>query len=199
MPPRLAFFPGASGARDFWAPVADRLPSAWDARLLSWPGAGLESHDPMVRGYHDLIDYAAARVPDGSDVIAQSMGGVVAIGVALTQPHKIRRLVLVATSGGLNVDVHGAENWREEYVQEFPGAAAWVTDQRVNHTQQLHRITLPTSLIWGDADSISPPTVGRALHRALPSSVLHVVAGGTHTLARERPDEVSALIIEQLS
>ena len=198
MPPHLAFFPGASGTGEFWAPVADRLPRHWDALLLNWPGAGTEPQDPAVCGYDDLVARAAAQVRDGSDVIAQSMGGVVAIGLALAHPQKIRRLVLVATSGGLDVDVHRPEDWRQEYAREFPDAASWVTEQRVDHTAQLHRITAPTCLIWGEADSISPPAVGRDLHAVLPASILHILPGGSHMLARERPDEIAALIAEHL-
>jgi pimeloyl-ACP methyl ester carboxylesterase len=198
MTPRLAFFPGASGAGEFWAPVADRLPRAWPSRLLSWPGAGAQPHDPTVRGYHDLVGYAAARISDGSDVIAQSMGGVIAIGLALTHPRKVRRLVLVATSGGLDVAAHGGQDWREEYHREFPTAAGWLTTERIDYTEQLHRVTVPTCLIWGDADPISPPAVGRALHRALRSAVLHVVAGGTHMLVRERPGELTTIITQHL-
>lgn len=66
----------------------------------------------------------------GSDVVAQSMGGVVAVGLALRHPEKVRRLVLVASSGGIDVEGFGAEDWRDEYVLEFPNAAAWVTEQR---------------------------------------------------------------------
>lgn len=198
MLPSLAFFPGATGSREFWAPVADRLPRQWDIRLLSWPGAGTEPHDPAVRGYEDLIDYAAARISDGTDVIAQSMGGVVAIGLALTQPRKVRRLVLVATSGGLEFASPSSSDWRAAYLEEFPSAAAWVTAQRVDYTGRLHRLTVPTCLIWGDADPISPPAVGRALHQALPTSDLHVLPGATHMLARERVEETAALITGHL-
>jgi pimeloyl-ACP methyl ester carboxylesterase len=199
MTPRVVFFPGASGASEFWAPVADRLPGDWQTRRLSWPGAGSEAHDPSVVGYSDLVVRTAAAVADGSDVVAQSMGGVVAVGLALTHPRKIRRLVLVATSGGLETSVLGAQDWREEYRAEFPNAAPWVTQHLVDHSQQLRHIRLPTCLIWGDADPISPVAVGRALYAALPRSTLHVVAGGTHMMARERPDEIAALIVGHLS
>jgi hypothetical protein len=79
MRPRVVCFPGASGAADFWTPVADRMPDEWATRLLSWPGAGAEAHDPAITGYAGLVDRAAAGVADGDDVVAQSMGGVVAI------------------------------------------------------------------------------------------------------------------------
>lgn len=197
MLPRVVFFPGASGASEFWVPVADRMPDGWQTRLLSWPGAGTEPHDPGIKGYDDLLDRAATAVRDGSDVVAQSMGGVVAIGLALSHPGKIRRLVLVATSGGLDVGRLGAEDWRAEYEAEYPAAAAWVT-QHVDHTPGLPGIEIPTLLIWGDGDPISPVAVGRALDRALPHSALHVVRGGTHMLARERPDEVARLIADHL-
>jgi pimeloyl-ACP methyl ester carboxylesterase len=150
--PILAFFPGASGSSEFWRPVAERFSSRRTVQLLSWPGAGAEPHDRAIDGYDDLITYAAAAIPDRSDVVAQSMGGVVAVGLALSQPQKIRRLVLVATSGGLDVAGNGAGDWRAEYRQEFPQAAAWVTGHHADFTDQLHRITIPTCLIWGDCD-----------------------------------------------
>jgi pimeloyl-ACP methyl ester carboxylesterase len=175
------------------------MPAGWPTRLLNWPGAGAEPHDPAITGYGALVDRAASAVADGSDVVAQSMGGVVAIGLALANPQKVRRLVLVATSGGIDVRRFGAENWRAEYRSEFPGAASWVTEQHVDHTRELPGIEIPTCLIWGEEDPISPPAVGRALQAALPHSSLHIIPGGTHMLAWERPDEIAGLIVGHLS
>jgi pimeloyl-ACP methyl ester carboxylesterase len=126
------------------------------------------------------------------------MGGVVAIGIALAHPRKIRRLVLVATSGGIDVARLGGEDWRAEYRSEFPGAAAWVTETHVDHTRELPGIEIPACLIWGDDDPLSPPAVGRALADALPRSSLHILSGGTHMMARERPDEIAQLITGHL-
>ncbi len=66
-------------------PVADRMPDGWQTRLLVWPGAGTEPDEPEIKG-DDLLDRAATAVRDGSDVVAQSMGAVVAIGLALSHP-----------------------------------------------------------------------------------------------------------------
>jgi pimeloyl-ACP methyl ester carboxylesterase len=73
-----------------------------------------------------------------------------------------------------------------------------MTGQRINHTNRITSVTAPTCLIWGDADPISPLGVGEHLHRSLPRSTLHVLSGGTHSLARDRPDEVTPLIVEHL-
>lgn len=197
-PRRVAFFPGSSGAGEFWRPVAQRLPQDWTSTLWSWPGAGREPSSPDVSSYDDLIALAAAGTDDGSDIVAQSMGGVVAIGLALAHPEKVRRLVLVATSGGLAVAQHGAEDWRAEYRTTFPEADLWVSGEPPDFSTDIPRISMPTLLIWGDQDPISPETVGQELHRLLPESRLRVLAGGTHSLAHDRPGEVAALVIKHL-
>jgi len=110
--------------------------------------------------------------------------------LALAHPEKVRRLILVATSGGIDVEAFGAEDWREDYVSEFPEAASWVTKQRVDLSTELSSIRVPTCLIWATSDPISPVAIGSALAAALPTGVLHVIAGGTHMVARERPGEI---------
>ncbi|HWK19102.1 MAG TPA: alpha/beta fold hydrolase, partial [Solirubrobacteraceae bacterium] len=122
----LLFLPGTAGAAAFWRPAADRLPAAWNQTLLRWPGAGDEPHDARVRGYADLVELAAGELDGHTDVVAQSLGGAVAIGLALRYPASIRRLVLVATSGGLDVNRLGVTDWRSEYRVRFPRAAPWV-------------------------------------------------------------------------
>jgi 2-hydroxy-6-oxonona-2,4-dienedioate hydrolase len=197
--PSVVFLPGAAGSPEFWRPVADRLPTGWAKELLSWPGAGEQPHDPGVNSFEDLVDWTQAAIPVRSDLIAQSMGGVVAIGVALRYPQKIRRLVLVATSGGIDVQSLGGGEWRAEYRAEFPNAATWITEQHVDHTAQLARVTQPTLLLWGDQDPISPVAVGSRLAAILPNSRLAVLCGGTHAVALQQPAAVAQAVITHLS
>ncbi len=197
--PRVLFLPGVSGAGDFWSAVAERLPADWTKKLLSWPGAGDQPHDPRICGFEDLVELAAEDLDGGVDLVAQSMGGVVAVGLALRWPEKVRRLVLVATSGGIDVLGLGAAEWRHEYRTQFPGAAAWVSEERPNYTESIVSVSAPTLLIWGDSDPISPVAVGERLNAMLPHSALRVLAGGTHTLALEQPDAVASLIVGHLS
>lgn len=127
------------------------------------------------------------------------MGGVVAVGLALRWPEKVRRLVLVATSGGIDVLGFGAAEWRGDYRTEFPGAATWVSEERPDYTESIASVSAPTLLIWGDCDPISPVMVGERLNAMLPNSMLRVLAGGTHMLALEQPDAVASLIVDHLS
>ncbi len=195
---RLAFLPGASGDREFWRPVARRLPDEWKLQLLNWPGAGGEAHDPEVRGFDQLVAWAARQIAPPADVVAQSMGGVIAVRLALDHPAMVRRLVLVATSGGLDVRSLGGVDWRADYRREFPHAASWVTQEQADLADQLGRLAIPTLLIWGADDPISPPPVGERLAELLPDAKLHVIAGGTHGVAYEQPEAVAGLIAAHL-
>ena len=196
--PNVVFLPGAAGAADFWRPVADRLPDSWKKSLRSWPGAGHEPHDPRVRGFDDLISRVASEIENQTDLVAQSMGGIVAIGIALRHPRKVRSLVLTATSGGLDVAALGADDWRDDYRAEYPNAAPWIWEEHIDYGEELSSIRKPTLLIWGDSDPLSPSSVGERLAELMPATSHKVVAGGTHALARDHADEVAALIAEHL-
>ncbi|MCW2975681.1 MAG: alpha/beta hydrolase fold protein, partial [Actinomycetia bacterium] len=109
---KVIFLPGAVGAADFWRPVGALLPAAWEKTYLAWPGLGAEPPDPGVHGFDDLVRLVEAELTEPSTLVAQSMGGIVAVRVALRHPGKVRRLVLVATSGGVDVELLGGADWR---------------------------------------------------------------------------------------
>ena len=115
----IVYLPGAGGAAAFWNAVADRLADLGRPVRLGWPGFGDEPADPAVHSLRDLVRWTLSRMPPGaSDVVAQSMGGVVAASLALKESPRTRapiRLVLCATSGGVHVASLGQQDWRPEY------------------------------------------------------------------------------------
>lgn len=147
---KILFLPGAGGAPAFWQPVAALLPASMPYELVGWPGLGAQPHDPAVHGFDDLVRLVRERVVEPVDLVAQSMGGVVAARLALEAPDKVRRLVLAVTSGGVDMAGLGASDWREDYRRSHPQAAAWVTGQRVSPDLPVERIAAPTLLLWGD-------------------------------------------------
>jgi pimeloyl-ACP methyl ester carboxylesterase len=195
---RVLLLPGAGGDREFWAPVAQRLPAHWEKIALAWPGLGDQPHDPAVGGLNDLVTLAGAALTPGCDLIGQSMGGVVALHLAARYSEKVRRLVLVATSGGFDLAAHNAEDWRQEYRRAYPDAAAWITEPVPDDAPVTAAVTAPTLLLWGDADPISPISVGTRLAQSLRHARLHIVKGGTHSLAHDQPDDIAPWIIEHL-
>jgi pimeloyl-ACP methyl ester carboxylesterase len=196
---RLFFLPGASGRTAFWRPVADRLSVPALHTHVSWPGFGGVAPDPDVHGLKDLGARLAANIDQPSALIAQSMGGVIAILAALEKPQLVTHLVLTVTSGGMDLAGLGAEDWRPSYRDELPGLPDWFTAYHQDLTPQLPELKMPTLLLWGDADPISPVKVGERLAALLPHSRLHVVAGGNHDLACTHAAEVAPLIDQHLT
>jgi pimeloyl-ACP methyl ester carboxylesterase len=195
---KILFLPGAGASPDFWKPVGALLPADWPKEYFGWPGLGDQPHDPAIKGTDDLVRMVAARMDGPVDLVAQSMGGVIAARLALEQPDKVRRLVLTVTSGGVDMAGLGASDWRESYRKSFPRAATWITDGRSAPSLPVEKIAAPTLLLWGDADPISPVAVGRHLQSRLPDAHLHIVAGGDHDLARTHAAEVAPRIARHL-
>jgi 2-hydroxy-6-oxonona-2,4-dienedioate hydrolase len=187
--------PGAAGLRSFWEPVAAILDLGPDALLLGWPGFGDEPAAPAVRGLGDLTGWVLDRVEGELNLVAQSMGGVVALSVALEAPERVRRLVLCATSGGVDFGGVGREDWRAAYLREMPDATPrWFVDDRTDVTARLAEVRAPALLVWGSEDRIVPPAAGRRLEQLLPDSRMEVVSGGGHDVARTHAPKVAACI-----
>jgi pimeloyl-ACP methyl ester carboxylesterase len=61
--------------------------------------------------------------------------------------------------------------------------------QRTNMAKEIAAITVPTCLIWGLNDTITPPNVGHEFNRLIPNSELHFVDKCCHAPMMERPKE----------
>src|SRR2546425_12735012 len=97
---RVVFCPGAAGDHRFWQPLERLLPAEWDTAFLDWPGLGDVPPSPDVNGFEDLVRLTL-RVIDGPvDLVAQSMGGVVALRGGLQPPELVRRPGRTAPPGG---------------------------------------------------------------------------------------------------
>ena len=196
---RLLFLPGAGADPTFWRPLSDQMPASWDKHYFGWPGLGDQPPDPAVNSIADLVAMVEAQLwPGPVDLLAQSMGGVVALRVALRNPGKVRRLVLTATSGGVDVADLTCFDWRANYRREYPNAAAWITQERIDLTAQIPTVACPTLLLWGDADPISPLAVAERLLALLPDARLHIAKGGEHDLSVRHADELAPLVAAHL-
>jgi pimeloyl-ACP methyl ester carboxylesterase len=195
----LLFLPGASGNTDVWRPVAEGLQHPGLRSFVAWPGFGGAPSEPGINGIDDLVARVVTAISGPVDLLAQSMGGVIAIRIALQRPDLVKHLVLAVTSGGMNVSALGGEDWRPTFLAENPRVPRWFTDEREDLTDRLTELSLPVLLLWGDADPISPVSVGRRLAALLPRAELVVLRGGTHDLVFERATELVPYIDKHLA
>jgi pimeloyl-ACP methyl ester carboxylesterase len=69
---------------------------------------------------------------------------------------------------------------------------------RPDSTPQLAEIDVPTLIVVGAEDAITPPSEARAMHEAIPGSRLVELAGAGHLANLEAPDAFNAAIEEFL-
>ena len=188
----LIFLPGASGNTAFWQPVIQLLQDD-STIVVAYPSFGGYADDVDVQSFEGLQADVLNQIQQPSVVIAQSMGGIFAVQAALQKAEQVQALVLVATSGGIDLSPFQVADWREDYQQSFT-VPDWFVQHQSDLTGSLERIQCPVLLIWGDADPISPVAVGQALHRQIPHAELHIVSQGQHDLAYVHAEHVAQLI-----
>ncbi len=190
----LVFFPGAGGRVDNLRPIGEKLVSRRSVTLCQYPGLGGVEPDPSLVSLADLQRYLLARLPERFDLVTMSMGGVLGLRIALEHPERVRKLVLMATSGGVDVTALGGIDWRETFRQRVPDAPSWFLEERSDLTSQLSSVQQPTLLIYGDADLIAPVKVGIHLKEHLPNARIEVLAGADHDLELNFPDVIASFI-----
>lgn len=196
----LIFLPGASGNTEFWQPVIEKLPQHQngDKTVIAYPEFGGYPSHIDVNSFTDLQHYVLDQIQQPCMIIAQSMGGIFAVQAALQKPKLVKALVLVATSGGIDLSPFDVADWRTDYQQTFK-VPDWFIHQQPHLDDVLYKIACPVLLIWGNTDAISPVAVGKYLHSKIGSSTLHIIKNGQHDLAYVYVDEVAEYINKFIS
>ena len=65
--------------------------------------------------------------------------------------------------------------------------------------KRLHRVSMPTLLVWGERDGICPTPYGADFKAAIADSRLRIVPEAAHMVAEEQPERVAALITDFLA
>ena len=65
---------------------------------------------------------------------------------------------------------------------------------RNNLGEELKEITIPTLLIWGNNDTVTPPFVAQEFNKLIPNSELHFIDKCGHAPMMEVPDEFNAIL-----
>lgn len=69
---------------------------------------------------------------------------------------------------------------------------------RNNLGEELNQIKLPTLLVWGKNDTITPPFVAEEFKKLIPNSELHFVDKCGHAPMMEVPEEFNAILLKFL-
>ena len=136
-------------------------------------------------------------------VLGISMGGRIALALALQHLKRVKKLVLVSTSA------RSIKNWRRYFFgilssapifrSKYPQPHYAFMRQRqasfvYNCTDQLHELQVPTIIMHGEKDKIVPYTLAEEMHTGIQGSKMLTFAGGhLFFFMRERQQFLDAL------
>jgi 2-succinyl-6-hydroxy-2,4-cyclohexadiene-1-carboxylate synthase len=101
-PETVVLLHGFGGTRRAWDGVAALLPRQRCRPLaLDLPGHGAAADTPRPITFAGCVEHVLASAPARFSLCGYSQGGRVALHVALAAPARVSRLVLVATSAGI--------------------------------------------------------------------------------------------------
>ena len=101
MPETVVLLHGFAGTRHGWDRVVDRLDrELYDPLALDLRGHG-DARDRRPAGFGEMVEDVLAAAPQRFVLCGYSMGGRIALAAALAAPERIARLVIVATTAGI--------------------------------------------------------------------------------------------------
>ena len=223
----LLFLHGASGAPAIM-PFMEKLASRFDVLVPEHPGYGQSDEPEWLENIHDMayfyLDFLKALDLKQTTVVGSSMGGWIAMEMAVRDTSRIKSLVLVSPAGIAAPGVLPADIFLlppEEVVKRLffdeklaearlaqpenvdvslknrhtTARLAW--DPRLHDPflpKWLHRIDVPVKIIWGREDRILPVGFVEEYRRLLPRAEIHVLDRVGHLPQAERVDEFVELV-----
>lgn len=92
-------------------------------------------------------------------------------------------------------DVYNTVNDRIKLIKTLTIAKSAI---RHNMAKDLPKMHVPTGIIWGRNDNVTPPEVAEEFHRLLPNSTLYWIEKCGHAAMMEHPNEFNRLLEEWL-
>ena len=223
---KLLLIPGSGAGGQNWLFQIQHFPGSEGISLPGHPDGKPLSTIPEYVEW--LYDYIHKKGYKDVVLGGHSLGGGIALQYALKYGTELKGLILVGTGARLRVLpdtlntlkglIGNDAEWRK-YVDLTP-----IPDQRLEPARQvkirigpaillndllacdkfdvmneLQNIKVPTLIIVGTEDIMTPVKYSQFLANKIPGSKLVVIQGATHGVAQEKPTEVNTAIEEFLS
>jgi 2-succinyl-6-hydroxy-2,4-cyclohexadiene-1-carboxylate synthase len=115
VPESVVLLHGFGGTRRAWDGVVEVLDrERYRPLALDLPGHGEAADAPRPVTFASCVEHVLAASPERFVLCGYSMGGRVALHVALAAPERVRRLVLVSTGAGIEDEAERAERRRSD-------------------------------------------------------------------------------------
>jgi len=223
----LLYLHGASGAPAI-LPFMEKLAQRFDVLVPEHPGYGKSDEPEWLENIHDMayfyLDFLKKLALSNLTVVGSSMGGWIAMEMAVRDTSRLKALVLSSPVGVAAPGVRAADTFLmspEDLVRNLfhdqklaQARLAQPEDIDVSlknrHTtarlawepryhdpflpKWLHRIDVPVKLVWGREDRIVPVGLSQELKRLIPRAEIHILENCGHLPHVEKADEFVEIV-----
>lgn len=182
---------------------------------------GLTSPSNKVWTIEDYVKWADRRIPAGAVALGHSNGGRILLNLCAEKPDKLKHLILLDAAGVYESsgkrDLLRTLSKKLSFLKRIPGLTkVWhkltgATDyarapENMKQTLanmldsdaklDISRVTTPTSILWGKADTVTPSRQAEVMHRLITGSALKLYPDWTHAPYISHPTELAKAIYE---
>ena len=159
-------------------------------------------------------------------IVGHSLGGAIALTMALEYGNELGGIILIGTGARLRILpalLADAKNTPEQArlrlsqmavaTTTAPSISQAVVEEQVpsgpnilyrdlaacdvfDSMKRLYEVSVPTLVLCGAEDQLTPVKYSTYLHQHIPGSTLHVIADAGHYVMREQPEAVNSAIDE---
>jgi pimeloyl-ACP methyl ester carboxylesterase len=225
----VVFVHGSGWNSGMWYKQRDYLQSFMEIVLLDLPGHGQSPGDgcDSVEEYRDEVYRTIDRLDVRDCYLAgHSLGGAVAMSLALAYPDVLKGIVLIGTGARLRVlpqILQGIRKDKEKTIDTvvalaFSKAASpalrthdrdetmkcradviykdFSACDRFDIMDSVRTLRIPALIVCGTDDALTPPKYSHYLNRALENSRLILLEDSGHMVMMEKPEQVNEAIRE---
>jgi len=128
--------------------------------------------------------------PDGEGIYARSVEASRTLGLRGLAEARVDMLLGSAATPGLRAEVVETMAAIDPAAYRAGAEAVWLADQR----EQARNIGVPTLVLCGTEDRITPPALSEELAALIPGARLELIAGSGHLANAEQPTAFNALV-----
>ncbi len=192
MPENVVLLHGFGGTSHAWDGVVARLDRERYLPLaLDLPGHGSAAAHARPLGFAACVEYVLARTPERFTLCGYSLGGRVALHVALAAPARVGRLVLVSSTAGIEDPAERARRRRsdealarellerpfEEFIERWRSQPLFAADpphvgELARAEQRRNRPEALAAVLRGLGSGEMEPLWGRLAELTMPVTVL---------------------------
>lgn len=191
---------------ELWDP---QIP-AWcaDRRILRFDqrGQGASEAPPAPYRIDDLGRDALAVLDayqvEQADVCGLSLGGVVALWLAINHPERVRRLILASTAAKVGTE----DLWRARAEAALHEGTASIADMVMERSfspsfraADPQAVAAARAALVAAADEATPPSVMRELCSEIPGARWRELEGAGHLANLEVPEAFAAAVLDHLA